>query len=254
MNIVLLGSGNVATHLAGALKAKGEKLIQVYSPNLNNAKALADKVGAASISTVSEIDKEADLYIIAVKDDAIETMAAALNGVGGLVVHTSGTTDISVLSKYCKRAGVFYPLQTFSKNKPVSFDEIPLCLESIQEGDLSILKALAKRLSSLVYEIDGEKRKVLHLSAVFASNFPNHLYALAAQILNKNDLDFDMLRPLINETAEKVSTNMPFDVQTGPAVRNDQNTMNKHITMLNNLPNLQEIYQSLSKSIKITHK
>lgn len=254
MKIVLLGSGNVATHLAKALRANGEDILQVYSRDLGHAKKLANDVQALAVSEINEINKNADLYIISVKDDAIESVAVALGNLNGLVVHTSGTTNISVLSKYNKRVGVFYPLQTFSKDKSVSFNEVPLCLEAKEEADLSILQELAKKLSKSVYEIDGERRKVLHLSAVFASNFPNHLFALAAEILRQHDLDLDLLRPLISETAEKIRTNAPFDVQTGPAVRNDEITINEHLAMLNNLPNLQKIYQSLSESIKLTHK
>jgi len=254
MDVVLLGSGNVATHLAKALKAKGENVVQVYSQNLDNAKLLANEVSAEAISNYIDLNSKADLYIISVKDDAIDQVAAQLKNVSGLVVHTSGTTDINVLSKHDLRAGVFYPLQTFSKAKSVSFDNIPLCIEAETEADLCTLEKLATSLSNKVYNLDGEKRKVLHLTAVFACNFPNHLYALAAKILDSNQLEFDILRPLIFETADKVMTNLPIDVQTGPAVRDDQNTINKHLNMLNNLPELQDIYQTLSNSIKITHK
>ncbi|WP_421944369.1 Rossmann-like and DUF2520 domain-containing protein [Pedobacter sp.] len=254
MDVVLLGSGNVATHLAKALKAKGENVIQVYSQNLDNAKLLANELSAEAISNYTDLNNKADLYIISVKDDAIDEVAAQLKNVRGLVVHTSGTTDINVLSKHGLRSGVFYPLQTFSKGKSVSFDNIPLCIEAENETDLNKLEKLANTLSNKVYNLDGEKRKVLHLTAVFACNFPNHLYALAAKILDSNQLEFDILRPLIFETADKVMTNLPINVQTGPAVRDDQNTINKHLNMLNNLPELQDIYQTLSNSIKITHK
>jgi len=254
MDIVLLGSGNVATHLALALKAVGENIKQVFSPNLINAKKLADKVDAKSASSFSEIDQKADLYVISVKDDAIAEVARNLKGVNGLVVHTSGTTDIKVLSSEVKYAGVFYPLQTFSKSKDVNFKSIPLCLEATDAKQLEILKILASRLSTKVYQLDGEKRKILHLAAVFACNFTNHLYALANQVLIKNDLDFDIIRPLIAETADKVMINLPENVQTGPAIRDDESTINKHLTMLADLPELQEIYQTLSNSIKLVHK
>lgn len=254
MDVVLFGSGNVATHLAKALKAIGENILQVYSQNLDNAKLLANEIGAEAISSYADLINTADLYIISVKDDAIDEVAAQLENVNGLVVHTSGTTDINVLSKHGLRAGVFYPLQTFSKAKSVSFYNIPICIEAETEADLRTLEKLATSLSNKVYNLDGEKRKVLHLTAVFACNFPNHLYALAAKILDSNQLEFDILRPLILETADKVMTNLPIDVQTGPAVRDDQSTINKHLNMLKNLPELQEIYQTLSNSIKITHK
>lgn len=253
MRIVILGSGNVATQLALSLKAIGQEIVQVYSPNLTNANNLAEKVAASAISNLAAINMQAELYIISVKDDAISAVAAELNHVNGLVVHTSGTTDLSILSDQVKRAGVFYPLQTFSKSRNVSFKHIPICLEA-DEQDLILLRELAGKLSNKVYELDGEKRKVLHLAAVFACNFPNHLYALANQILQQHNLDFDIVRPLIAETADKVMVNLPDNVQTGPAIRGDERTMDKHLKMLSNLPELQEIYQTLSNSIKITHK
>lgn len=254
MDIVLLGSGNVATHLAKALKAKGENVEQVYSPNLINASLLADAIEAQPIGDLSEVNQNADLYIISVKDDAIESVALALKDVKGLVVHTSGTTDIKVISAHVKNAGVFYPLQTFSKGKAVSFDHLPICIEVENEDQLEVLRSLAAKLSNQVYELSGDKRKVLHLAAVFACNFPNHLYALANQILVENDLDFNIIRPLIAETADKVMSNLPENVQTGPAERNDEITINKHLGMLSNMPELQNIYQTLSNSIKLTLK
>lgn len=254
MEIVLLGSGNVATHLAKALKAKGEKVVQVYSPSLVNAKLLADSIAAEAVNDLNAVKTDARLYIISVKDDAIESIAEGLKAVSGLVVHTSGTTDIKVLSAYVKQAGVFYPLQTFSKAKEVDFDRIPLCIEATDADQLEVLHKLAAKLSQQVYELDGEKRKVLHLAAVFACNFPNHLYALANQVLQQNGLDFEIIRPLIAETADKVMTNLPENVQTGPAVRADETTMNKHLSMLKDMPELHEIYQTLSNSIKLMPK
>jgi len=254
MEIVLLGSGNVATHLAKALKAKGEDVLQVYSPNLINAKLLADSIAAEAVNDLKAVKSDADLYIISVKDDAIEGIAASLNKVSGLVVHTSGTTDLKVLSAKVKHAGVFYPLQTFSKTKEIAFDHIPLCIEADDAVQLDILHKLASKLSQQVYEINGDKRKILHLAAVFACNFPNHLYALANRILQQNALDFEIIRPLIAETADKVMINLPENVQTGPAVRADETTINKHLSMLNDMPGLQEIYHTLSDSIKLMPK
>jgi len=254
MNVVLLGSGNVATNLALALKANGDNIVQVFSPNLVNAKELAERIGSESINSFSEIDRGADLYIISVKDDAIAEVARNLKGVDGLVVHTSGTTDIKVLSSEVKHAGVFYPLQTFSKSREADFKTIPLCLEASDQYQLEILTQVAEKLSNKVYQLDGEKRKVLHLAAVFACNFTNHLYALSNQILTENDLNFDLIKPLIAETADKVMVDLPENVQTGPAIRHDENTMNKHLAMLSDLPELQEIYQTLSNSIKLAHK
>ena len=254
MKIVLLGSGNVATHLAKALKANGEDVLQIYSPNLVNARWLANQLSAEAVDDLSQINQDAELYIISVKDDVIEHVAASLADVNGLVVHTSGTTDIQVLASHVKQAGVFYPLQTFSKAKDVSFLNIPLCIEATDQTQLSMLRQLASKLSEKVYELDGQKRKVLHLAAVFACNFPNHLYAMANEILQENDLDFDIIRPLIAETADKVMSNLPENVQTGPAIRNDETTMSKHLGMLESKPEMKHIYQTLSDSIKLTLK
>ncbi|UKT64633.1 Rossmann-like and DUF2520 domain-containing protein [Pedobacter mucosus] len=254
MKIVILGSGNVATHLAKSLYEKGDEIVQVFSPNLENAKLLADKIGSRFTNHLNQVNHDADLYIIAVKDDAIEAVAKGLTNVNGLVVHTSGTTDLKILSTLIKHSGVFYPLQTFSKDKDIVFDEIPICIEAASEIQVNILTKLAKKISNQVYHLDGEKRKVLHLAAVFAGNFSNHLYTLANQILKENNLDFNIIRPLIAETADKVKKNLPENVQTGPALRDDESTINKHLSMLTDLPELQKIYQTLSNSIKITHK
>ena len=254
MKIVLSGSGNVATHLAQALVAKGEEMVQVFSQSLRNAILLTDLVGGESIDDLTQVNNSADLYIIAVKDDAIAGIADQLKSVTGLVVHTSGTTDMTVISSKVEHAGVFYPLQTFSKAKPVFFDEIPLCIEATDETQLKVLNTLASKLSNRVYRVDGNQRKILHLAAVFACNFPNHLYALANQLLQQHQLDFEIIRPLIKETADKVMTYLPESVQTGPAIREDETTLNKHFSMLSSVPELQNIYQTLSDSIKLKAK
>lgn len=253
MKVVCIGSGNVATHLSIALKATGADLVQVWSKSPGNAAALAQTVGAQPISDLSETDLSADLYVIAVKDDAIADVCNALKVIEGLVVHTSGATDINVLSSF-KNYGVLYPLQTFSKTRQIDFAKIPLCLEAGNQKILSELKTIASSLSNLVYEVSSDQRKVLHLSAVFACNFVNHLYALGNQVLKPNNLDFELLRPLILETAEKVQHDLPVSVQTGPAVRNDEQTITKHLELLEGKPHLQEIYQTLSNSIKKTHQ
>ncbi|RNL54034.1 Rossmann-like and DUF2520 domain-containing protein [Pedobacter jejuensis] len=254
MKIVIIGSGNVATHLSLALKAAGEEIVQVFSLNLNNAETLAKRIQAEPISNISKINRLADLYIICVKDDAISEIAKEFNDIDGLVVHTSGSTDIKVLSSELKHVGVFYPLQTFSKTKDVDFANIPVCIEATDAKQLDILKNIAHKLSSRVYTIDSEQRRVLHLAAVFACNFTNHMYAMANQILLNNNIDFDIIKPLITETADKILNDLPENVQTGPAVRNDDNTINKHLNMLADLPKLQEIYITLSNSIKLSHK
>jgi predicted short-subunit dehydrogenase-like oxidoreductase (DUF2520 family) len=253
MKVVCIGSGNVATHMAVALKASGAELLQIWSRELENARRLASVVGAEAIADLQLLTRSADFYIISVKDDAIAQIAGALDGLNGLVVHTSGAADMELLSSF-RRYGVFYPLQTFSKSRPVKFDRVPLCLEAVDADAMEQLKGIALRLGSPVYVVSSEKRRILHLAAVFACNFVNHLYALGHRILEERELDFEMLRPLIAETAGKVQEDFPEHVQTGPAVRNDEQTLLKHLALLNGESQLQDIYQTLSNSIKKTHQ
>lgn len=251
MKIVCIGSGNVATHMANAFKENEADVIQVWSKDPENAAALAFETGAQTISDLKDIDLNADLYLIAVKDDAIPKITRFLKAVNGLVVHTSGATDMEVLSGI-KNYGVFYPLQTFSKSEPIDFIRVPLCLEANTEENMSRLQLAAMKLSPLIYEVNSEKRKILHLAGVFACNFVNHMYRLSQQIVEKQGLDFEILRPLIMETAVKAQHALPQDVQTGPAIRNDKQTISRHEELLQKSPHLQEIYRILSNSIKKT--
>jgi predicted short-subunit dehydrogenase-like oxidoreductase (DUF2520 family) len=252
MKIVIIGSGNVATHLANALYSAKLEIVQVWSYHYENASHLAAQVNATAIKSLMQVDKFADLCLIAVKDDAIEGIASQLKDFRGLVAHTSGAINIDVFANMYEEYGVFYPLQTFSKNNPLDFSNIPLCVEANTNNALQKLNDLAGKLSRNVLEIDSEKRKVLHLAAVFACNFTNHLYALAGKILDSNGLEFDIIRPLINETASKVQLALPTEVQTGPAIRNDEATIKKHTKLLLEQPQLLEIYKTLSESIKKT--
>jgi len=249
MRITIFGSGNVATHLAAAFKNAGHKIVQVYSRSMNNAALLAYHVKAEAIDTLEAINAETDLFVIAVKDDAIGPIAQVLAKYEKLMVHTSGATDLYTLLAFADNVGVFYPLQTFSKVKEVDFSKVPLCIEGADEKIAKQLTELAQTISNNVYQIDSAKRKILHLAAVFACNFPNYLYAIAQQLLARQHLDFDMLRPLILETAQKVQTRLPDEVQTGPAVRNDENTMAFHLQLLQHQPQFQELYTLLSQGI-----
>lgn len=249
MNIVLLGSGNVATQLGRAFKLAGQDIVQVWSRNIENARELADNLAATAISDFDHLDRKADLYIISVKDEAINDLAKELKVSDKLIVHTSGSTGIDVLEGSSSKYGVLYPLQTFSKSQRVDFRQIPFAIEGNTPEVASIIHAMADRLSERVIELSSEQRKVLHIAAVFACNFSNHLYALSQELLKEQDLDFDLLRPLIAETAAKVQSNEPIKMQTGPASRNDQETVDAHIELLKKNPNMQELYQKLSQSI-----
>lgn len=249
MRITIVGSGNVATHLAAAFKNAGHAIVQVYSRDMHNASLLAYHVKAEAIDNLEQINPETDLFVIAVKDDVIEPIAAELAKYDKLIVHTSGATSLQALLTYTQNAGVFYPLQTFSKTKEVDFNTVPLCIEGADQQIASTLNELAYTITQNVYRINSEQRKTLHLAAVFACNFPNYLYYLSQQLLAEKQLPFDLLRPLILETAEKVQEHLPADVQTGPAVRNDEKTMVSHLEQLQQNPDLQAIYKLLSQGI-----
>jgi len=249
MRITIIGSGNVATHLAAAFKNAGHVIVQVYSRTMQNAALLAYHIKAEPVNDLNDINPNTDIFIIAVKDDAIGPVAEQLAAHNKLVVHTSGAAGLYALTAFTDNAGVFYPLQTFSKTKEVDFFKVPLCIEGADENITIQLTELARTVSNNVYQVDSQQRKILHLAAVFACNFPNYLYAVAQQLLAEKGLDFDMLRPLILETAEKVQSRFPADVQTGPAIRNDQSTMDFHLQLLEGREQLKYIYSLLSQGI-----
>lgn len=252
MKIVCIGSGNVATHFAKAFKESNAEIVQVYSKQYVHATELAGLVGAVPINDLAMADHGADLYLIAVKDDAIASVADQLKNVKGLVVHTSGATDMNVLNG-CRNYGVLYPLQTFSRSRGLDFSNVPLCIEGGNETLLKTVQDVALSLTEKVYVVNSEQRKTLHLSAVFACNFVNHMYAISKDLLQAQQLDFELLKPLIIETAAKVQHADPALVQTGPAIRNDLQTMDRHKELLSDSPELVAIYETLSNSIKKTH-
>ncbi|WP_353169755.1 DUF2520 domain-containing protein [Flavobacterium sp.] len=243
IKVILLGSGNVATHLFQAFsKANGVEVVQVFSRTISK-----DFPETLQTSDFSKITK-ADVYIICVSDSAISSVSSQLLFENRLVVHTSGSSDLNLLDSKNNK-GVFYPLQTFTKNKAVDFSEIPICLEAETISDYTVLEKVAKSISKKVYAISGEQRKALHVSAVFVCNFTNHLYQIGNEICLKNTIPFEILQPLIKETAEKIQSLSPSEAQTGPALRNDQKTIEKHIDFLTN-ENQKEIYKILTKSIQ----
>jgi len=247
--IVTIGSGNVATHLAIALKGAGKEILQIYSRTSENAKSLADKTGAEFTNDPMEVRDDADIYIIAVSDDALPVVAGNIDFKNNFVVHTSGSAPMDILKVSSENYGVFYPLQTFSKTRNVDFSEIPVCIEANTFVNGERLKNLAISLSGDVRFVDSEKRKVLHLAAVFASNFPNFMYSVAQMITEDNSLDFNILKPLILETAMKVQDMRPTAAQTGPAIRGDEKIMKMHIEMLEKYPEFQKLYEVLSEMI-----
>ncbi len=253
MRISFIGSGNVATHLAAAFKNSGHSIHQVWSRTEIHAAMLAYHVKAQPIADIRELDAGCDLVVIAVNDDAIGEVAAQLAGSDRLLVHTSGSTPMHILDGVSPRIGVFYPLQTFSRHASVDMWSVPIAIEANSADQAALLLDLGRTISNRVLPMDSEQRISLHIAAVFASNFANHLWALAQQLLQGQGIDFDLLRPLIEGTAAKVMDHLPADVQTGPAVRNDQSIVNRHLAALEARPELREIYRAFSQSIINLH-
>jgi predicted short-subunit dehydrogenase-like oxidoreductase (DUF2520 family) len=258
MNIVFIGAGNLARQLSQTLKSTGNNILQVFSKTEKNAKALADIVGAEYTNDLIKIRSGADLYIIAVSDDVLIRLAANkfLKSIIGnsVVIHTAGGVELSVLKTLSEHFGVFYPFQTFSKERKISFKNIPIFIEASDEPTLEKLKKIGENISEKVEISDFEHRKYIHLAGVFACNFTNQMYAMSEKILHSKNISFSVLMPLILETAEKVRTNSPKTVQTGPVMRNDQVTINKHIELLANMPDCKRMYLSISESIKKLHE
>lgn len=246
INVVFLGFGNVNSHLFKALyEIKEVTVKQVF--NRNYIKIISPFENISFTDDISEIE-EADVYIIGIPDDAISAFSQNLNLQNKLVVHTSGGVSMATLSNKNRR-GIFYPLQTFSKERSVDFKNIPICIEAENSKDLELLRKLGEIISEKVVEISSEKRAKLHLAAVFVNNFTNYLYEIGSEILKEEDLPFDLLKPLISETASKIETLSPENAQTGPAKRNDLKTIEKHLHLLGESP-YSELYKLFTYQLK----
>ncbi len=240
---VIVGSGNVATHIGKALHKAGIKILQVCSPTANNAKALAKKLKADFITNPADIIADVDIIIISIKDDALAAFCKKAKFGNTLTVHTSGTMGASVLKASSKNYGVLYPFQTFTKDVKMKMKDVPFCIEGNNEEALHQLKKLANTLSHNVYEISGEQRPWLHIMGVFSSNFTNLMLKVAHQLAAEHGIPFEIVFPLISQTVSKVKHLPPADAQTGPAVRGDAEVVLKHLDMLAKLPLLQELYK-----------
>lgn len=250
-SIVFVGAGNLATNLAKALYKKGFRIVQIFSRTQASAKELAEQVEAEYTTDLSALYPYARLYVVALKDDALlELLPQIVSGKeDALWVHTAGSLPMNIWQGHVNRYGVFYPMQTFSKQRMADFSSIPIFVESTSASDTEFLKEVASVLSCSVHEATSEQRKSLHLAAVFTCNFTNHMYALAAELLRKYDLPFEVMLPLIDETARKVHEMAPKAAQTGPAMRYDEHVINEHLNMLEDEPGMREIYRMLSESI-----
>lgn len=247
MHISIIGSGNVATHLASGFVNAGHTIVQVISQNIKNAQELATKVNAKADNSVLNLSKQAQVVLLCVPDNQIERLANLLPKANYILLHTAGSISMDVLAG-AAHFGVFYPLQSFSKKVPVNLAEVPFCLEANRPETLEIIKKLASELSHQIYFLNSNQRKQCHLAAVFANNFTNHMYTIAADILAEKNLPFELLQPLIFETAHKIKKTSPREAQTGPAKRNDSVVMQAHMKQLNS-DKLEKLYRFVSNSI-----
>ena len=254
MEVVLIGSGSVATNLGLALHSKGITIKQVYSQNPRNAEILAKKLDADYISDISDIYMNADIYFYALKDSALKSMLRKIDIPSGIQVHTGGSIPMSEFDGHSTRYGVFYPLQTFSMDKIIDFSGVPICIEASNMDVQNKLVDLANLLSDKIFLMSSEQRRKIHLAAVFACNFTNYMYDIAFNILQGSGVPFEIMHPLITETAEKIKTITPFNAQTGPAVRMDVKTTSRHISMLSRKRDFKAVYKLLTKSIYTSHK
>lgn len=248
MKVVFIGAGNVATWLAGELYKKSFDIMQVYSRTFESASALAQKVKAIPVTDISSIIDDADLYIFSVKDSVLEDLISQMSNNNGLWIHTAGSMPMSVFKNYASHYGVLYPFQTFSKGRDVHCEEIPIFTEGSDDCSRDILNAIAKQLSTKVTELSTDNRKYIHLTGVFACNFTNHMYVLSKQILEKINLPFEVALPLIDETVDKIHSLSPEEAQTGPAIRYDENVINKHLSLIDD-EKIREIYKLISENI-----
>ena len=249
MDIVIIGTGNTATVLGKKLKAAGHTILQVYGRDTSDASNLAYELDTESTNYWNIVNRNADIYIIAVSDIAIGEVLKELRLPDKTIVHTAASVSKDVLKDASARFGVFYPLQTLRK-ETAYLPDIPIIIDASDAATLHELDELAHSISTQVVEAGDEQRQKLHLAAVFCNNFVNHLYALAESYCNSEGLDFELMLPLIRETASRVETLLPSQSQTGPAVRNDAITIERHLQLLHDYPHLRKIYELFTESIR----
>jgi predicted short-subunit dehydrogenase-like oxidoreductase (DUF2520 family) len=250
--IAILGAGNLAWNLAPALEDAGHEITEVYARDLQKAKEITERIyTAVPKDDLDFSESRAELFILAIKDDALSEVAdQVILPEGSILVHTSGAIPMEVLSQSsASYVGVFYPLQSFTKGKKVDFEEVPFLLESEDEGSLQLLKKVAKSLSQLVYILRAKDRQAVHVAAVFASNFTNHMLRIAEDILHRQGLDAELLKPLIIESISKSLQLGARKAQTGPAIREDYETLETHHHFLAYNEQLAEIYRLISQDI-----
>jgi len=251
---VIIGAGNIGWHLAHQFKKSGHTILQVFNQSKESAEFLAEEVHASFTDDVKEINGSGSLYVIAVNDSAVEELAEQLHFPNAIIVHTCAMLPMEVLEPVSDKHGVFYPLQTMTRGHDLNFNEIPVFIEASSDEVGDEIYHLAAGISGKVLHADLKKRKALHLAAVFANNFSNHLYHISAQLLKRNGMTLDILMPLIKETVRKAELHQPFDIQTGPAKRGDMKTVEEHLLLLQDFPDYREIYLVMTESLIDAYK
>jgi predicted short-subunit dehydrogenase-like oxidoreductase (DUF2520 family) len=248
MKVTIIGSGNVATVLGKRMLQNGFEITEVYSRKIEHASALAAVLLAKPISNVQQISDDADVYLLAVADKALIELAAELVLPGKLVIHTAGAVSIDVLKSISNNYGVLYPIQSMRKEMDIA-TPISFLIDATNESVLAQIKTLAYTISDTVEKGNDEQRLKLHVAAVFVCNFVNFMYLQSANFCENEKIDFSLLQPLIEETANRLRHAHPAEVFTGPAVRGDKLTIEKHVQVLSAYPQMQELYQRLTDSI-----
>lgn len=251
MKIVMIGAGNLATNLGKALFDAGNDILQVYSRTQESASALAEMLGGSPVTDLGRVTTEADVYIVAVKDSVMADLLPVLckGRADKVFLHTAGSVDAGVFKGMALHYGVIYPMQTFSKTRLLDFGDIPCFVEGNDDKAYDTVCELANSISGKVYFVGSEARRHLHLAAVFACNMVNHCYDISSEILRKHDIPFEVMLPLVDETARKVHFMSPREAQTGPAVRSDRNVTRAQSELLKDNPLFKQIYEVMSMSI-----
>jgi len=253
-DIVIIGAGNVAWHLGHQFKAAGHNIVQVYNRGIERGEELAVELNCENTNTLDGINKNADIYILAVSDHGIDDIILGLRLEGKVVAHTSGSVPLKGMEYISAECGIFYPLQTLTRRNPVSFKGVPIFIEAANENVTRILTELAESIGGKVYYLAGNKRRAVHVAAVFANNFTNYLYGISRQIMDREKLPFDMLFPLLQETLNKIKDNDPHEIQTGPARRADYKTIEEHLKYLAHREDQREVYLVLAECILNLYK
>jgi predicted short-subunit dehydrogenase-like oxidoreductase (DUF2520 family) len=248
--IVILGAGNVGYQFAWHLHNSGHQIVQIFSRHLPSAKWIGNLIEIPCTDKYDEITQDGEIYLLTVKDDAIPEVCSQLRLQHQVIAHTSGSVSMKVLEGVSENFGIFYPLQTLSRNVSVDFGVIPFCVNASNEKSFLMLNDLAGTLTNKIIRVDDEKRLAIHVAAVFANNFTNHLFSISQVLLERNGLSFEIFKPLINETVRKIQNHDPLNVQTGPASRNDEQTIEKHLQFLKDDPGFAELYRLFTEDIQ----